>query len=107
MARRRQLLAMISSERNRRRTSPPDLREQLDEHISWLQQRVGELDRELAQLTRAREGWKHTSDVLQSTPGVGPTFTATALACLPELGQLTHLNCPEFVGDSSVWNQAT
>jgi transposase len=98
VARRRQLMAMISSERNRRRTSPPDLRDQLDEHIAWLQQRVSELDRQLTQLLRAREEWKHKSDILQSAPGVGPTFTATALACLPELGQLTHRQIAALVG---------
>jgi transposase len=73
-------MSMIGSERYRRRTSPPDLREQIDDHLSWLQQRVAELDRELTPLMHASEQWKPKSDVLQPTPGVGPTSRFVALA---------------------------
>lgn len=109
VGRRRQLMTMISSERNRRRTSPLDLCEQIDEHLIWLQERVGELDRELACLIHANEPWQHRSDILQSAPGVGPTFTATVMACLPELGQLTDGQIAALVGvaplnhDSGKW----
>jgi len=98
VGRRRQLVTMISSERNRRRTSPPDLREQIDEHLGWLQQRVGELDRELARLIRSNDAWHQRSDLLQSAPGVGLTFTATVMACLPELGQLADPEIAALVG---------
>jgi transposase len=107
--RRRQLMVMISGERNRRRTSPSDLREQIDEHLNWLQQRVGELDREMARLIRSSAPWHQKSDLLQSAPGVGPTFTATVMASLPVLGQLTHRQIAALVGvaplnhDSGKW----
>jgi hypothetical protein len=46
-------MTMIGGGQNRWRTSPSDLRQQIDEHLTWLQQRVGELDRELVRLVRA------------------------------------------------------
>ena len=35
---------------------------------------------------------------LQSVPGIGPTTSACLLACLPELGTLTHRQISKLVG---------
>jgi transposase len=98
VARRRQLVTMISSEQHRRRTSPPDLRDQINEHVTWLRRRVRELDGELTRLIRSDEAWHQKANLLRSAPGVGPTFTATVMASLPELGQLTHRQVAALVG---------
>jgi transposase len=109
VGRRRQLVAMISTERNRLRTSSAELREQIDEHLSWLEERVADLDRVVARLIRCNAAWQAKATLLRSAPGVGPTFAATAIACLPELGQLTHRQIAALVGvaplnhDSGRW----
>jgi transposase len=100
IGRRRQWVAMTSTERNRRRTSSAELRAQLDEHLSWLEERVADHDRAVARLLRSDAAWRARAALLRSAPGVGPTFAATVIACLPELGRLTHrqIACPGRVG---------
>src|SRR5713226_6877796 len=46
VARRRQLVEMLTAERNRRQTAAPALWPELDEHIAWLGQRLHRLDGE-------------------------------------------------------------
>ncbi len=61
LVRRRQLLGMVTAERNRRRRAPAMTRAEIDEHIAWLQIRVEAIEDELnkehpLQPPLAREG---------------------------------------------------
>ncbi len=47
MARRRQILDMRTAERNRLCTAPPDLRASISEHISWLQEHLKNLEKDI------------------------------------------------------------
>jgi transposase len=98
VARRRQLLEMLTAERNRRRGAPPAIRAELAEHLAWLGARLEQQDRALAEAVRASPVWQAQSDLLQSTPGVGPVLAATLLAELPELGHLNRRQVAALVG---------
>jgi transposase len=89
---------MLTAERNRRRGAPPAIRAELQEHLAWLQARLEHLDEALAQAVRASPVWQAQSDLLQSTPGVGPVLAATLLAELPELGHLNRRQVAALVG---------
>lgn len=96
--RRHQIVEMLTAERNRRSTCPPDLLEKLDDHITWL---TNERDRLTTQIeTRlATQPEFHEKDaILQSTKGVGPILSATLQAELPELGQYSHKQIAALVG---------
>ncbi|KAM3103149.1 transposase [Phormidesmis sp. 146-12] len=73
------------------------------EHIDWLQEQVKELDRTIAEQINQCERWQRTQKLWVSVPGVGSVMSATLLASLPELGQLTHKQIATLVGVAP-WN---
>jgi transposase len=96
--RRRQLGEMLIAERNRRRTTPPSLRPQLEEHIGWLGGKLERLDREIERLQQAHSVLRERAQLLRSAPGVGPRLTSTLLAYLPELGRLNRKQIAALAG---------
>lgn len=109
VTRRRQLLDMLTAERNRLEHAPPAVRPDLLRHIHWLERRVAKLDRDLDAKIQASPLWRATDNLLQSAPGVGPTVSRTLLSSLPELGRLNHKQIAALVGlapmarDSGRW----
>lgn len=96
--RRRQLGEMLIAEKNRRRTTPPSLRPQLEEHIGWLEGELERLDRETERLQQAHSVLRERAQLLRSAPGVGPRLTSTLLAYLPELGRLNRKQIAALAG---------
>jgi transposase len=98
VARRRQLLDMLTAERNRLAHAGPPIARDLRRHIWWLERRLGKLDADLDQQIQRSPVWRTQDDLLQSAPGVGPVLSRTLLAALPELGRLTHKQIAALVG---------
>jgi transposase len=96
--RRRQLVDLLVAEQQRRRTVGGRVGQQIQEHVSWLERRLDEIDRDLRDMLRASPVWREKDDVLQGVPGVGPALSATLLAELPELGALTRRQIAALVG---------
>jgi transposase len=96
--RRRQLVEMLTAEKNRRGSAPRVMRTQIQQHIEWLQQHLVQLDQELTTAVQASPIWREHDELLQSVPGIGPVVTRTLLAELPELGTLTHKQIAALVG---------
>jgi transposase len=97
-ARRIQLLEMITAETNRLRGMPKALKKRIEAHIVWLQKELADTDRELKGLIANDPIWRDKDALLQSTPGVGPTLSATLIAQLPELGTLNRRKIAALVG---------
>ncbi len=98
VARRRQLVEMLTAEENRRGLLPVPLRAELQDHIADLRRRVTQLDHDLDQHLRASPLWRAQEDLLRSVPGIGPVTARTLLALLPELGRLSHRAIAALVG---------
>ncbi len=98
LARRRQLIEMLTAERNRLSSAPKPVHRHLKEHIDWLRSRVSEIDRELADGLQSSPVWRAKEDLLKSVPGVGTVLAITLLAELPELGQLNRRQIAALVG---------
>lgn len=98
VTRRRQLVEMLTAEENRRKTAPPAIRGDIQDHIAWLRKRLKDLDKELSQATRTSSLWREQEDLLRSVPGVGPVVSVTLLADLPELGTLGRKQIAALVG---------
>ena len=88
VARRRQLVAMLVAERQRRRAARAAVRPGIEAHIAWLQQALAQLDDQLQTSVQLSPHWRAQDQLLRSVPGVGPQLARTLLAQLPELGQL-------------------
>jgi transposase len=98
LARRRQLVGMLTAERNRRRLALAALHGELDEHIAWLQQRLKRADAELERAVKTSPLWRDKEKLYRSLKGVGPVLTRTLLSQLPELGQLNRKQIAALVG---------
>jgi transposase len=98
LARRRQVVDMLTAEKNRLGTAPRPVRGGIQQHIEWLQRQLAELETDLRQRLRASPLWREQENLLRSTPGVGPVLATTVLADLPELGQLNRKQIAALVG---------
>ena len=96
--RRRQLVEMLTAEKQRLRTATRLVRRKLEKHISWLQQAIDELDRELDDFIKGSPAWRERDDLFRSTPGVGPVLSAVLVSDLPELGRLNRRQIAALVG---------
>jgi transposase len=98
LARKRQIVEMLTTEKNRLSSSPQDLHERIREHITWLDTEKDALEQEIGQHIQQSPVWKAKDAILQSTPGVGPATAATLITDLPELGSLTGKQISALVG---------
>jgi len=98
VTRRRQLIEMLTAEKNRRARAPKVLHRSIDEHIRWLEKRLSGLDAELAELIRDTPLWRERDELLRSVPGVGKVLSSTLLAQLPELGMLNRKQIAALAG---------
>src|SRR4029078_678859 len=97
--RREQLVGMLADEKNRRASAASDsVRDEIQEHIDWLTERIAELDQQLKKLLQASAHWQIKDQILQSTPGIGPVVSYSLLAQLPELGNLNRQQISKLVG---------
>ena len=98
VARRRQLVEMLTAEKNRLLSASSPIRKRVRAHIAWLERELAHTNTELSEAIRHSPVWREKDDLLQSVPGVGPVLTSTLLASLPELGTLTHKQIAALVG---------
>ena len=99
VARRRQIIEMMTAERNRRsHLSRPRLIKGLDRHLAGLQKDLGEIEQEIDTTIRGTPAWREREDLLISVPGVGPNLARTLLADVPELGKLDRKQIAALIG---------
>jgi transposase len=99
VARRRQVVAMITAEGNRKRQArEPKVVERIAAHIAWLQQELTAIERDLSTAVKDSPAWAANEKLLCSVPGIGSTIARTLLAELPELGALDRRRLAALVG---------
>ena len=97
--RRGQLIEILTDEKNRRASAATDsVRDQIKEHIDWLEKRIAELDQQLKALVQSSAPWQAKDQILQSVPGIGPVVSFSMIADLPELGTLNRQQISKLVG---------
>ena len=102
VTRRRQVIEILTGEKNRRCSARLGMKERVEKHISWLNEELAELDAEIAKYIQQSPMWKEKNEILTGIPGVGPVTGATLLACLPELGELNRQEIAALVGVAPV-----
>ncbi|WP_375340891.1 IS110 family transposase [Candidatus Dehalogenimonas loeffleri] len=98
MSRRRQLVAMLTAEKNRLGQANRIIKERIAQHISWLEQELDDINKESGSMIETNPEWKEKSDIMQSVPGVGPNLSLTLLSDLPELGNLNRKQIAALCG---------
>ena len=99
IARRRQIVEMMTAEKNRRHQATGSKpRASLDAHREWLRKELGRIDEDLDGAVRTSPIWRAKEELLKSVPGIGDIASRTLLAELPELGRLNRREIAALVG---------
>lgn len=98
VTRRRQLVQMITSEKNRVGISARALRPGIQTHIDWMNGEVGRIETELDQAIKATAGWQEKVELYTSTPGIGPKTAHSLIAEVPELDRISAKQISALVG---------
>jgi transposase len=99
LQRRQQVVKMIGQEENRlEKTVIPAVRQDIQEHLTWLRHRQEQLDRDLDNQIRQSPLWQDRDRLYQTVPGIGPVVSRTVIAQMPELGTLPGKKAVALVG---------
>jgi transposase len=98
LQRRRQLVTMLTAEKNRLASAHRQVQADIRTTIAWLEQRIEALDDDLQGRLQASPIWREQDDLLRSVPGIGTVTSVTLLAALPELGTLDRRQISALVG---------
>ena len=99
MGRRTQLSDMLAQEKNRRGSAATKAtRDDIEEHIEWLKDRIQALDEKLKEQLQCSAIWQQKDQILQSVKGIGFVTSLSLLADCPELGQLNRHQIAKLVG---------
>ena len=100
IARRRQIVQMITAEHQRamRSTANARLQKSIARLLKALQRELDSLDDDIDASVRGSPVWREKEDLLSSVPGVGKVIARTLLAELPELGTLDRRQIAALVG---------
>ena len=98
LARRRQVVGMITAERNRLSTAPKTVRERIKAHITWLEKELNDINNDLTRSIQECPIWREKDNLLRTVPGVGPVLSVTLVSQLPELGTLNRKQLAALVG---------
>jgi len=98
MARRRQVMGMITAEKNRLHGTDLSVRPLIEAHIVWLSGQLKEIDRNLDSQIKNSPIWQAREKLLRSVPGVGPVLSRTLMGLLCELGEMNRKQAAALVG---------
>lgn len=99
LARRRQIIQMMTAEKNRLgATTSKAVARRIEAHVLWLEKELSRTDRDLDEAIESSPAFKENEALLRSVPGVGPVLCRTLLAELPELGSLSPRELSALVG---------
>ena len=99
ITRRRQIVEMMTAERNRRgRLTNRRMIKSVDRLLKALQRELSDLEADLDETIRGTPAWRETEDLLKSVPGIGDVTARTLIADLPELGTLDRKKIAALVG---------
>jgi transposase len=98
VGRRHQLLEIRAAEQNRLERAGSLVRQDITDHIAWLDARIRETEDRIDGLIQHSPLWRARENLLRSVPGVGRTLAVTLLVDVPELGTLPHKALAALLG---------
>jgi transposase len=104
VTRRRQLLTMLLSERQRLQLAIPVVRPSIEAMIEAIRKQLDEV--EVQMVTHVHEHYAALDKLLRSASGIGPVASATLIAELPELGRLNRRQIAALVGVAPIANDS-
>ena len=96
--RRRQLVEMLTAEKNRLGVARKPVRPSVQQVIRALEKALAQADADVDRWIRQSPVWRAQEELLRSVPGVGPQTARLLIATMPELGRLTRRETAALVG---------
>jgi transposase len=87
LSRRRQIVQMLTAEKNRLHSAPGWTKEDIRLHITWMEKRLEKIEEELGEMIRKSPVWRVKDELLRTFKGVGPVLSQSLVSDLPELGK--------------------
>lgn len=97
-ARRRQLVDMITMEKNRLDKASKDIKKSLRHIINVLEKELKKVNDDLEKTIQSNQDTAHKTQLLKTIKGVGSVVANSLLAELPELGKLNEKQISALVG---------
>lgn len=108
LSRRRQVVEMLTAEKQRLQRAPALVQAGIREHIRWLEEELAALEKALQAQLEQSPLWHAKDRIVQSVPGVGKVVAVTLLGYLPEIGTLSHAAISALVGVAPMnWDSGT
>ena len=104
VTRRRQLLTMLLSERQRLQLALPIVRPSIEAMVLAIRAQLDDVQTQM--VGHVREHFAELDTLLRSVSGVGPIASATLIADLPELGRLNRREVAALVGVAPMANDS-
>jgi transposase len=104
VTRRRQLVTMLNSERQRLQITPAGLHPSLEAIITAIKAQLDDIEGQMVSHVRAH--YAELDQLLRSAKGVGPITSATLIAEVPELGHLNRHQIAALVGIAPMANDS-
>jgi transposase len=100
LARRRQIVQMITAEKNRafRAAGNKPLQASIGRIITALERELQRLDDDIDKMVQSSPLWREKEDLLSSVPGIGKVIARTLIAEMPELGRLDRKQAAALAG---------
>jgi transposase len=98
LARRRQLVEMLTAEKNRRLQAKGGIRRNIEAHITWLKAQLRDTEKDLSDTMSSCPTWNAVVELLDAEPGIGRLAAITLMAVIPELGTLDRKKIAKLVG---------
>lgn len=98
LERRRQILQMLTAERQRLAQAKGPIRTDIKQHIAYLVKRLKDSNGDLDELIRQSPVWRERESLLTAVQGVGRQTLVSLCAWLPELGRLKRKPIAALVG---------
>ena len=98
LVRRRQIIEMMTMEKNRYQIMPRFLKADIKRVIHHLDRQLEKVDKQLNDLVEKEDVWREKREILLSMPGIGPVVVNTLLGDLPELGELNNKQISALTG---------
>jgi transposase len=98
VARRRQVVEMLTLEKNRLHQAPPRTQPGIRRHLEFLEAELADIEQQLADELAANPAWQAIATRLQTVKGIGPVTATLLVLELPELGTLDRKQIAALVG---------
>lgn len=96
--RRRQVVDMITAEKNRLDKITGRIKKHIEKHLKVLLKMLDELNEQIATFIKNNETFAQKTEILKTISGIGAVTASSLLAELPELGSLGHKQISALAG---------